>query len=447
MKRFFLNISYGTVLVIMCVFLGCGQKDDGSKAEEIPEIVEPEAGSLSENRDSSKMETVEGFGEYVTGIENLEIPDGTRIVALGEASHGNSEFQQLKTEVFQILAEQYDIRSLVLEGDFGGCTLVNDYIQGGEGDAKELTKHLGYRLYRTDDMMELITWMRSYNDSVDADQKLRIYGMDVQSSMDNIRVIKDFYYKIDESKAREVADRLDVLFGTEEDGYDREKINEIVEYTESLAGDITDHADAYIAATDCDQQFRAMMAAEALTCYINLLEKEGGSNKYRDGSMKLIVDRILAYEEETHSTEIMISCHNGHMTKNHSSVATFLGADLYEEYGSAYYAIGTDFYLSNCNLPGTNGRIIVEFTGDDPLAYSMKESNLDKGLITFSNVREGTGLYEVIHSKIPTGSIGEYYQIGMNMLKSMYEIRYAPVDMYDAMILYYEVSPTEIWED
>ncbi len=34
----------------------------------------------------------------------------------------------------------------------------------------------------------------------------------------------------------------------------------------------------------------------------------------------------------------------------------------------------------------------------------------------------------------------------MNAIKPMYEIRYAPVDMYDAMILYYEVNPTEIWE-
>ncbi len=443
--------SFVALGLVACCFIGCGKKTDDTKGDydkpaEPSVATETEASMEAENTDSNEIAVIEGFGDYVTSIDNLEIPEGTRIVALGEASHGNSEFQQLKTEVFKVLAEKYDIRTLVIEGDFGGCTLVNDYILGGEGDAEELTKHLGYRLYRTDDMMGLITWMHEYNESAPDDKKVRLYGMDVQKSMDNIQVLKDFYSKVDETKAKEVSDNLDLLFGTEEDGYDKEKIDEIIEYTDSLVTDISDNAEDYIAATDQDQQFRAMLAAESLNYYIILLEKEGGSNKYRDCAMKVIVDQVLEYEEKNHSTEIMMSCHNGHMTKNNSSPATFLGTDLYDEYESAYFAIGTDFYISNCNLPDKDGRIVVEFIGDDPLAFSMKDSDLDKGLLTFSDVEEGTPLYEVLNSKISTGSIGEYYQAGMNAIKPMYEIRYAPVDMYDAMILYYEVNPTEIWE-
>ena len=79
---------------------------------------------------ASGMTKIEGFDEVVTGIENIEIPEGVRIVALGEATHGNSEFQQLKREVFEILNEKHGIKALILEGDFGGCSLVNDYIQG-----------------------------------------------------------------------------------------------------------------------------------------------------------------------------------------------------------------------------------------------------------------------------------------------------------------------------
>ena len=87
---------------------------------------------------ASGMTKIEGFDEVVTGIENIEIPEGVRIVALGEATHGNSEFQQLKREVFEILNEKHGIKALILEGDFGGCSLVNDYIQGGEGDTRSL---------------------------------------------------------------------------------------------------------------------------------------------------------------------------------------------------------------------------------------------------------------------------------------------------------------------
>ena len=129
------------------------------------------------------------FGRYVTGIDELSIPEGTRIVALGEATHGNREFQQLKREVFEILVKHNGIRALVLEGDFGGCSIINEYIQGGPGDDREMTKLLGYRLYRTDDMQELIQWMRNYNTTVSSEDKVRLYGMDIQNCTGNIRIL------------------------------------------------------------------------------------------------------------------------------------------------------------------------------------------------------------------------------------------------------------------
>ena len=96
---------------------------------------------------------ISDFDNYVTSIEELTVPEGTRIIALGEATHGNREFQQLKREVFEILVRKYDVRALVIEGDCGGCTIINEYIQGGEGDDRELTKLLGYRLYRDESII------------------------------------------------------------------------------------------------------------------------------------------------------------------------------------------------------------------------------------------------------------------------------------------------------
>ena len=396
---------------------------------------------------SKEPEVIQDFDKYISGIEELEVPEGTRIVALGEATHGNREFQQSKKEVFEVLAEKYDIRALIIEGDFGGCSLVNDYIQGGDGDSRELTKHLGYRLYRTDDMKSLIEWMHTHNMNVPEDQKVRLYGMDVQRSVDNIRVLKNFYNKVDIEKANEISSKLDELFGTEDDSYVKERVDEIIEYTSSLSADIDVNKDDYVAALGNDEVFRAGLAAQALNYYINLMEKENYSNKYRDGSMKALVDKVLEFEENEHKSELMMASHNGHMTKNQSSKFTFLGKDLYDELGDKYFAIGTDFYISDCNLPGKDGRITVEFCSDDPLAFNMKSTGMTKGLLEFSDVNEDSDLYNYISKKIPTGSIGEGYSIGMERIKKSHEVNFAPSDMYDAMILYYEVEPTNIWTD
>ena len=74
------------------------------------------------------------FAQYAEQVEDLKIPEKTKIVALGEASHGNAEFQQLKLSVFQNLVENAGIRAFALEGDYGGCEYVNRYIHGGEAE-------------------------------------------------------------------------------------------------------------------------------------------------------------------------------------------------------------------------------------------------------------------------------------------------------------------------
>ena len=61
---------------------------------------------------------------------SLRSPDEAQIVTLGEATHGNREFQQLRLDVFQVLAEKYGVRAFALEGDFGGCEAIDRYIHG-----------------------------------------------------------------------------------------------------------------------------------------------------------------------------------------------------------------------------------------------------------------------------------------------------------------------------
>lgn len=58
----------------------------------------------------------EEFAKYAEPVQSLTIPEGVRVVALGEASHGNSEFQQLKLDVFQLLVEDEGVKAFALEG-------------------------------------------------------------------------------------------------------------------------------------------------------------------------------------------------------------------------------------------------------------------------------------------------------------------------------------------
>lgn len=392
-----------------------------------------------------KPAKIDGFEEAVSTIDELEIPAGVRIVALGEAAHGNREFQELKLDVFRELVKKTNVRALILEGEFGGCTLANDYIQGGEGDATELAKHLGYGIYRTDQMRDLIQWMHDHNETVPENDRVRLYGMDIQDDIDCMQVINSFYSRVDESKYADYSARLLDCLGETWDAYDAARYDEIVSLADEIAQDIRDNMASYSAKTTPVEAETAERAAIVIRKYLELYEKEGYSHLYRDTAMKENVDWILGIEERDHDSAVMIACHNGHMTRNQSSRFTFLGKFLAEEYGDSYYAIGTDFYYSTDNLPYNGGRITETLCSDDPLAYQVKDMPENRYLLDFNRVDPQSSLGKMINRSIKTGSIGEYYNPVFKYIKGNYQISFAPTDMYDAMILYYEVSPTTIW--
>ena len=59
---------------------------------------------------------VDELQEYALPVEALSIPEEKKIIALGEATHGNVEFQRLKLEVFKKLLEERGVRAFALEG-------------------------------------------------------------------------------------------------------------------------------------------------------------------------------------------------------------------------------------------------------------------------------------------------------------------------------------------
>ena len=118
-------------------------------------------------------------GDYVDGVEfndEIVIPSDKRIIALGEATHGNKEFQELKLNIFKKLVEENGVRAFAIEGDFGGCLEVNDYIHGGSGSTLEAVKKIGFKIYQTKEMIELIDYMRDYNLS-HIDDDINFYGL------------------------------------------------------------------------------------------------------------------------------------------------------------------------------------------------------------------------------------------------------------------------------
>ncbi|WP_100407368.1 erythromycin esterase family protein [Bacillus solitudinis] len=127
-----------------------------------------------------------------------------KFLLLGEATHGTSEFYSTRAEMTKWLIKNRRIHFIAVEGDWPSCFEVNRYIKGQslEEDAKKILKTFDRWpswMWANEEMVEFITWLRSYNDTQDDEDKIGFYGMDVYSLWESMEAVIDYLDSIGSS--------------------------------------------------------------------------------------------------------------------------------------------------------------------------------------------------------------------------------------------------------
>lgn len=393
---------------------------------------------------------IAGIEDYASSVTEINIPDSARIVALGEASHGNIEFQELKLTVLQNLVQNYGYCAFGLELDFGESLAINDYIQGGEGVVQDLVSQMSFPIYHTEQIVELVEWMRSYNESASAESKIRFYGFDMQ----NTQASADYLIKFCKDRSISgIDDVLDTLTPLTDVGaeMDEESAFALKQNLEIIAATLEKYK-----AEELDLQYEsALQATNTLHQAMASFEVHGEKYyDYRDGCMAQNVSWILNLEDAIGSGKIMIAAHNGHVTKSWSDNTMTMGRYLEQEYKDAYYGIGTDFFTADININTSSmvddkpSRGNHHFCSADPLAYQARSMPDKMYYLDFSKVtEESSDLYKQIHTDTPMANIGEGYMwVWYLFPDSVYRPAQTPVDMYDSMIYVYKAHPISVFE-
>lgn len=371
----------------------------------------------------------EEFAKYAQSVENITIPENAKIIALGEATHGNVEFQQLKLDVFKQMVENYGVRAFVLEGDYGGCEEVNRYIHGGEGTAKEAAAAIGFAIYRTDEMAELISYMREYNDNIADDLDLRFYGCDMQRYAYNFKFLNEACKEqgIDTNSLQQLMDGED--WNSEFDYPTRIKV--ITQIKNELKSKKSSNQAIHFA--DMLLQY----------CELQVMTDTEGST-LRDRFMAKNVQWILQQEQQRGCERIFVTGHNSHVAKWGSFNS--MGKLLSSETDNGYYVIGTDFYRTRCNMPtrSSTKRTNQVFYSHNPLAKTAKMAGLDICWLDFASIPKYSELYGVISQYTYMGTLGEGYSWLMRLLPPSYRMFQPPAVLYDSMIFVADANPTKI---
>lgn len=371
----------------------------------------------------------EEFMKYAQLVEDITVPENAKIIALGEATHGNVEFQQLKLDVFKQVVENYGVRAFVLEGDYGGCEQVNRYIHGGEGTAQEAAAAIGFAIYRTDEMAELISYMRQYNDNVSDDLDLRFYGFDMQRYASNFQLLNEACKEqgIDTKILQQLMDGED--WNSE---FDYPTRMEIITQIKNELKSKKDSAQAI--------HFADMLLQY---CELQIITDTDGST-LRDRFMAENVQWILQQEQQRGCERIFVTGHNSHVAKWGSFDS--MGKLLSSETDNNYYVIGTDFYRTRCNMPinSSTKRTNQVFYSHNPLAKTAKMAGLDICWLDFADIPKNSELHELISQYTYMGTLGEGYSWFMRFLPPSYRMFQPPAVLYDSMIFVVDANPTKI---
>jgi erythromycin esterase len=106
-----------------------------------------------------------------------QIVGDAQVVGLGEATHGAHELFGLKHRTVRLLVEELGFRCVALEEDWTKGFQLDEYVVNGTGDPRALLADAGPP-WRTEEILALITWMRSYNEE-HPDDTVRFAGVDI----------------------------------------------------------------------------------------------------------------------------------------------------------------------------------------------------------------------------------------------------------------------------
>jgi protein-L-isoaspartate(D-aspartate) O-methyltransferase len=133
----------------------------------------------------------------------LERVADARLVLLGEATHGTSEFYRMRARITQELIRRRGFQFVAVEADWPDASRVDDYILGGKRrsvlDFKPFERFPEW-MWRNDDVHDFVEWLRAY-DADHPEQKVGFHGLDLYSMFTSMAAVLAYLDTVDPSTA------------------------------------------------------------------------------------------------------------------------------------------------------------------------------------------------------------------------------------------------------
>ncbi|WP_299985396.1 erythromycin esterase family protein [uncultured Pontibacter sp.] len=386
--------------------------------------------------------------------ELIEEIGDARVVMLGEASHGTSEYYTWRTAISKRLIEDKGFTFIAVEGDWPECYTVNRFVKGYQNSGRKIADVLGvYRRWPTWmwanwEVAALVEWVRDFNHIRNAQHKIGFYGLDVYSLWESLdQVLK--YMERHDGKAAEAA-RVAVQcfepFHRDPQTYAQATAfvptdceNEVIQMLEQVAKRV-------VYPDDPEHEFNttqnALVAVNAEKYYRAMIRGGVGSWNVRDSHMMETLDRLLEFHGP--NAKAIVWEHNTHIgDAQYTDMADDgmfnIGQLARERYGrDQVKLVGFGTYQGNVIASRSWGapmqKMDVPAAKEGSWEHMLHEMSTDDKIIFSKDLKEVPEL----QCRIPHRAIGVVYDPKVEHLGN-----YVPTlipDRYDAFLYFDETE-------
>ncbi len=162
-----------------------------NSSAQIPETSPEEKAAVAWVRANAiPLKTVEAGNGSADMAPLDKVVGDARIVALGEATHGTHEFFQLKHRMIEYLATRKGFTIFSIEANMPEAYRLNKFVLEGQGDPKQLLKGMYFWTWNTEEVLDMILWMREFNKS--GNGRIEFTGFDMQTPTVPIETVRNF---------------------------------------------------------------------------------------------------------------------------------------------------------------------------------------------------------------------------------------------------------------
>ncbi|MFL6592665.1 MAG: protein-L-isoaspartate(D-aspartate) O-methyltransferase [Luteimonas sp.] len=150
-----------------------------AKAEPLPELDDP------------------AFGRMFDRFANA------RVVLLGEASHGTSEFYRARDAITRRLVQAHGFRIVAVEADWPDAASIDRYVRHMPpvDEVEPAFQRFPTWMWRNVEVDAFVSWLRQFNQTLPHEQRAGFHGLDLYSLNTSIRAVIDYLDAVDPEAA------------------------------------------------------------------------------------------------------------------------------------------------------------------------------------------------------------------------------------------------------